>query len=126
MHTLKKIQKIIRESAFDNKKKKARLKFNPGLVLTGVRTTGPSTIPFNPGLPGGPSLPDGPAFPGDPTPGTPGLPSIPCFPGNPGGPVRPSFPSRPSRPVIKRHLKLNYQFGVKEVLDQVQGNLTKS
>ena len=29
---------------FDNKKKKARLKFNPGLVLTGVRTTGPGII----------------------------------------------------------------------------------
>ena len=121
----KRIQKIIRESAFDNKKKKARLKFNPGLVLTDVRTTEPcSTIPFNPGLPGGPSLPA--AFPGDPTPGTPELPGIPCFPGNPGGPVRPSFPSRPSRPVIKLNLKLNYQFGVKEVLDQVQGNLKKS
>ena len=37
----KRIQKIIRESAFDNKKKKDGLKFNPGLVLTGVRTTGP-------------------------------------------------------------------------------------
>ena len=32
----KKIEKIIRESAFDKKKKKPRLKFNPGLVLTGV------------------------------------------------------------------------------------------
>ena len=32
----------MRESAFDNKKKKAGLKFNPGLVLTGVRTTAPS------------------------------------------------------------------------------------
>ena len=29
------------ESAFDNKKKKAGLKFNPGLVLTSIRTTGP-------------------------------------------------------------------------------------
>ena len=29
---------------FDNKKKKAGLKFNPGLVLTGIRKTGPSTI----------------------------------------------------------------------------------
>ena len=37
----KKIEKIIRESAFDKKKKKPGLKFNPGLVLTGVRTTGP-------------------------------------------------------------------------------------
>ena len=37
----KKIEKIIRESAFDKKKKKPGLKFNPGLALTGVRTTGP-------------------------------------------------------------------------------------
>ena len=33
-------KKIIWESAFDNKKKKPGLKFNPGLALTGVRTTG--------------------------------------------------------------------------------------
>ena len=38
---LKKIEKIIRESAFDKKKKKSGLKFNPGLALTRVRTTGP-------------------------------------------------------------------------------------
>ena len=37
----KKIEKIIQENAFDKKKKKPRLKFNPGLALTGVRTTGP-------------------------------------------------------------------------------------
>ena len=37
----KKIEEIIRESAFDRKKKKPGLKFNPGLALTGVRTTGP-------------------------------------------------------------------------------------
>ena len=36
----KKIEKSVQESAFD-KKKKPGLKFNPGLVLTGVRTTGP-------------------------------------------------------------------------------------
>ena len=36
----KKIEKIIRESAFDKKKKKPGLEFNPGLVLIGVRTTG--------------------------------------------------------------------------------------
>ena len=36
----KKIEKIIRESAFDKKKKKPGLKFNPGLALTSVRTTG--------------------------------------------------------------------------------------
>ena len=39
MGTLKRIEKIIRESSFDNKKKKAVLKFNLGLVLTGIRTT---------------------------------------------------------------------------------------
>ena len=41
---LKKIKKIIRESAFDKKKKKPGLKFNPRLALTGVRTNGPWTI----------------------------------------------------------------------------------
>ena len=46
----KKIEKIIRESAFralgafDKKKKKPGLKFNSGLALTRVRTTGPSRI----------------------------------------------------------------------------------
>ena len=34
------MEKIIRESAFDKKKKKPGLEFNPGLVLIGVRTTG--------------------------------------------------------------------------------------
>ena len=42
--TLKRIEKIIRESAFDKKTKKAGLKFNPGLALTGVRTTGPREL----------------------------------------------------------------------------------
>ena len=37
----KKIEKIIRESAFDKKKKKPGLKFNLGLALNRVRTTGP-------------------------------------------------------------------------------------
>ena len=41
MDTLKRIEKIIRESAFDKKKKKHRLNFNPGLALTGVQTTWP-------------------------------------------------------------------------------------
>ena len=36
----KRIEKIIRESAFDEKKKKPGLKFNPRLALTGLRTTG--------------------------------------------------------------------------------------
>ena len=40
MDTLKRIEKIIRESAFDKKIKNPGLKFNPGLALTGVRTTG--------------------------------------------------------------------------------------
>ena len=40
----KNIEKIIRESAFDIKKKKPGLKFNPGLALTSVGTTGPSII----------------------------------------------------------------------------------
>ena len=39
--TLKRKEKIIRKSAFDNKKKKPGLKFNPRLALTDVRTTGP-------------------------------------------------------------------------------------
>ena len=40
----KKIDKIIRESAFEKKKKKPGLKFNPGLGLTGIRTTGPRSL----------------------------------------------------------------------------------
>ena len=32
----KKVEKIIRESAFNKKKKRPGLKFNPGLALTGV------------------------------------------------------------------------------------------
>ena len=36
----KRIEKIIRESAFDEKKKKPGLKFNPRLALTGLGTTG--------------------------------------------------------------------------------------
>ena len=38
------MEKIIRESAFDEKKKKRGLKFNPGLAQTGVRRTGPSVL----------------------------------------------------------------------------------
>ena len=41
LDTLKKIEKIIRESAFDKEKKKPGLKFNPRLAQTRVRTTGP-------------------------------------------------------------------------------------
>ena len=40
----KKIEKIIRESAFDKKKKKPGLKLNPRFALTRVRTTGPRVI----------------------------------------------------------------------------------
>ena len=32
---------MIRESAFEEKKKKSGLKFNPGLVLISLRTKGP-------------------------------------------------------------------------------------
>ena len=44
----KKIEKIIRKSAFDKTKKKPELEFNHGLALTGVRTTGPWSSPINP------------------------------------------------------------------------------
>ena len=36
----KKIEKIVRENAFVGKKKRRGLKFNPGLALIGLRTTG--------------------------------------------------------------------------------------
>ena len=42
MATLKRIEKIVRENAFDEKKKRPGLKFNPGLEPIGLRTTGPS------------------------------------------------------------------------------------
>ena len=41
MATLKRIEKIVRENAFDEKKKRPGLKFNPGLALIGLRTPGP-------------------------------------------------------------------------------------
>ena len=44
MDTLKRIEKIILESAFDKKKKKPGLKLIPGLALTGVRRTGPRRL----------------------------------------------------------------------------------
>ena len=40
MTTLKRIEKIVRENAFDEKNKRPGLKFNPGLALIGLRTTG--------------------------------------------------------------------------------------
>ena len=36
---------IILENAFEQKKKKPGLKFNPGLELIGLRTTGPGFFP---------------------------------------------------------------------------------
>ena len=36
-----------RENAFDEKKKRPGLKFNPGLALIGLRTTGPWSININ-------------------------------------------------------------------------------
>ena len=41
---LKRIEKIILKNAFQQKKKKLGLKFNPGLALTGFRTTGPRNV----------------------------------------------------------------------------------
>ena len=38
------IGKIVRENAFDEKKRRPGLKFNPGLALIGLRTTGPRII----------------------------------------------------------------------------------
>ena len=40
LDALKWIEKIIWENAFEQKKKKLRLKFNPGLALIGLWTTG--------------------------------------------------------------------------------------
>ena len=40
----KKVEKIVRENAFDDEKKRPRLKFNPGLALMGLRTTGPRSL----------------------------------------------------------------------------------
>ena len=91
--------------------------FNPGLTLTGFRTTRPwsdskldvqqdseiwhelqkfcsgeeyNILPLRPGVP------DFPGIPG--VPGTPEIPGVPGFPRGPGGPIGPSLPSRPSRP----------------------------
>ena len=41
LDALKKREKIPRENAFEQQKKKPRLKFNPGLGLIGLQTTGP-------------------------------------------------------------------------------------
>ena len=44
MDALKGIDKIIRKNAFDQKKKKAELKFNLGSALIGFQITGPRTL----------------------------------------------------------------------------------
>ena len=44
MDALKRIEKIIQENAFEHKEKKPGLKFNPGLALIGLRTTGPVLV----------------------------------------------------------------------------------
>ena len=43
---LKRIEKIILKNAFEQKKWKPRLKFNPGLALIDLRTTGPWSKPW--------------------------------------------------------------------------------
>ena len=40
------MEKTVRENAFDEKKKRPWLKFNPGLALIGLRTTEPSRLDF--------------------------------------------------------------------------------
>lgn len=47
LNALKRIEKIIPENAFEQKKKKPGLKFNPGLVRIGLRTTGPWNLKEN-------------------------------------------------------------------------------
>ena len=42
----KKIEKIIRKSTFDEKKKKPGLKSNPRLAVTSIQTTGPWNLGF--------------------------------------------------------------------------------
>ena len=41
LDALKRREEIIRENTFEQKKKKPGLKFNPGLVVIGLQTTGP-------------------------------------------------------------------------------------
>ena len=41
----KKNREIVRENAFNEKKKRPGLKFNPGLALIGLRKTGPWVLP---------------------------------------------------------------------------------
>ena len=44
MDVLERTEKIIPENAFKQKKKEPRLKFNSGLALTSLRTTGPRRL----------------------------------------------------------------------------------
>ena len=44
MDDLKRIEKILREHTSEKKEKKPGLKFNLGLALIGLRTTGPSSL----------------------------------------------------------------------------------
>ena len=44
LDVLKRIDKIILKNAFDQKKKKAELKFNLGSALIGFQITGPRTL----------------------------------------------------------------------------------
>ena len=45
MATRKRLEKIIQQNAFDQKKKKPSLKFNSWLGLTSLQTTGPGPSP---------------------------------------------------------------------------------
>ena len=44
LNALKRREKIIRENAFEQKREKPGWKFNPGLALIGLRTSGPRTL----------------------------------------------------------------------------------
>ena len=50
MDDLKRIEKILRENASEKKEMKPGLKFNLGLALIGLRTTGPWAELFKAGL----------------------------------------------------------------------------
>ena len=44
LRALKITEKIIRENAFEHKKRKPGLNLTPGWALIGLRTTGPSSV----------------------------------------------------------------------------------
>ena len=50
MDALKSKKRIIQEIAFKQKREEPRLKFNPGLMLIGLQTTGPWAGLFEAGL----------------------------------------------------------------------------